>query len=135
MSLAFLLSDERSYVIMSGLDENFDKGIKLFEHLLANAAPEEEALKNMISNVLKARSDAKLNKGNILFGAMQSYAQYGENSPFKNILTEEELNNLTADELVAIIKDLTNYEHRVLYFGPKSEEETSCSSEREPQNA
>ncbi|MFT6167598.1 MAG: putative Zn-dependent peptidase [Vicingaceae bacterium] len=116
-------SDERSYVIMSGLDENFDKGIKLFEHLLANAAPEEEALKNMVSNVLKARSDAKLNKGNILFGAMQSYAQYGTNSPFKNILTTEDLNNLNADELVAMIQDLTNYQHRVLYYGPKSEKE------------
>ena len=119
--------DERSYVIMSGLDENFDKGIKLFEHLLANAAPEEEALKNMVSNTIKSRSDAKLNKGNILFGAMQSYAQYGENSPFKNILSAEELNNLNAEELVAMINDLTNYEHRVLYFGPKSEEELVAS--------
>ena len=116
-------NDERSYVIMTGLDENFDKGIKLFEHLLADAKPEEEALKNMVSNVLKSRSDAKLNKGNILFGAMQSYAQYGTNSPYKNILSEEELNNLNAEELVGQIKDLTNFEHRVLYFGPKSEEE------------
>lgn len=116
-------NDERSYVIMNGLDENFDKGIKLFEHLLANATAEEEALKNMVSNELKSRSDAKLNKGNILFGAMSSYAQYGTNSPYKNILSEEELMNLNAEELVSMIKDLTNFEHRVLYFGPKSEEE------------
>lgn len=116
-------NNERSYVIMSGLDENFEKGIKLFEHLLANAKAEEEALKGMVAKVLKSRSDAKLSKGNILFGAMSSYAQYGPNSPFKNVLSEKELNELTSAELVDIIQNLTSYEHRVLYYGPKSDEE------------
>jgi predicted Zn-dependent peptidase len=119
--------DDRSYVIMTGLEENFEKGIKLFEHLLADAQPEEEALKNMVAMVLKDRSDAKLSKRNILFGGMSAYAQYGETSPFRNILSTDELNALTADELVAMIKDLTNYEHRVLYYGPKSEEELVAS--------
>ncbi len=113
---------ERVYVYLSGLDENFDAGIKLFEHLLADAQPEEEALKNMVSNVLKQRSDAKLSKGNILFGGMSSYAQYGEDNPFKYILSEEELNNLNAEELVERIHKLNNYEHRVLYYGPKDQE-------------
>lgn len=116
-------NDERAYVIMNGLDENYDKGIKLFEHLLADAQPEKEALTNLVAKVMKERSDAKLSKGNILFGAMQSYAQYGSNSPYKNILSEEELNALTADELVTIIKGLTGYDHRVLYYGPKTQEE------------
>ena len=116
-------NDERSYVIMSGLDENFDKGIKLFEHLLANAKAEEDALKGMVAKVLKERQDAKLSKRNILFGAMSSYAQFGENSPYKNILTESDLNRLTSSELIDMIHNLTSYEHRVLYFGPKSEEE------------
>lgn len=115
--------DERTYVTMSGLDENFEKGIQLFEHLLADAKAEEDALKSMVSNILKKRQDAKLSKGNILFGAMQSYAQYGDNSPFKNILSEDELNQLNPDELVDMIKNLTGFEHRVLYFGPKSQDE------------
>ncbi|MBL4708537.1 MAG: insulinase family protein [Flavobacteriales bacterium] len=116
-------NNERSYVIMNGLDENYDKGIKLFEHLLTDAQPEEEALTNLVANVIKGRSNAKLSKRSILFGAMQSYAQYGSNSPYKNILAEDELNALTADELVSMIKNLTGYEHRVLYFGPKSQDE------------
>lgn len=119
--------EDRSYVIMSGLDENFEKGIQLFEHLLADAQKEEEALKNMVGNIMKDRADAKLSKRNILFGAMQSYAQYGENSTFKNILSEEELNQLTADELVDIIRTLTSYEHRILYYGPKTQEELKTS--------
>ena len=33
------------------------------------------------------------------------------------------MQNLNAEELVSMIKDVTNFEHRVLYFGPKSEDE------------
>tara|TARA_B100001109_G_scaffold255883_1_gene262146 strand:- start:8347 stop:11283 length:2937 start_codon:yes stop_codon:yes gene_type:complete len=113
-------SDERIYVTLSGLDENFEAGMQLFEHLLADAQPEEEALNSLVSNILKTRADDKLNKGNILFGAMASYAQYGPTSPFKNILSEDELKALVAKNLTDKIKTLNSYEHRVLYYGPKN---------------
>ncbi|MEQ8910565.1 MAG: insulinase family protein [Vicingaceae bacterium] len=116
-------SNERIYVTLSGLNENLEEGMKLFEHLLADAQPEEEALKNMVSNKLKERADAKLNKGNILFGAMAAYGQYGPNSPFKNILSKEELMALQASALIEKIKSLNSYEHRVLYYGPLSNQE------------
>ncbi len=114
---------ERTYVTLSGLDENFEAGMKLFEHLLADAQAEPEALKGMVSNFLKSRSDAKLNKSAILFSGMASYGQYGEDSPFKYILSESALNELEADELIEMIHGLSNYEHRVLYYGPKSTDE------------
>lgn len=113
-------SDEQTYVTLSGLDENFEEGMKLFEHLLADAQPEEEALKSMVSNVLKSRADAKLNKSTILFGGMAAFAKYGEMNPFKDILTTEELNSLKASELTDLIHSLTSYKHRVLYYGPRS---------------
>ena len=116
-------SNERIYVTLSGLNENFEDGVKLFEHLLANAKPDEEALAKMVDNVLKGRKDAKLNKGNILFGAMAAYAQYGPESPFKNILSESELKALEAEALTEKIKSLNQYEHRVLYYGPQSNQE------------
>lgn len=128
--------DDRSYVILSGLDENFEKGVQLFEHLLADAQPEPEALTSMVSNVMKDRADAKLSKRNILFGAMQSYAQYGKNSPYTDVLSEGELNDLQAENLVEIINGLTQYEHRVLYYGPKSQSELVNSlSENHKTNA
>lgn len=114
-------ANDRTYVTLSGLDENFEEGMKLFEHLLADAQAEEEALQSMISNVLKQRSDAKLNKGNILFGGMASFGKYGEKSPFKNILSSDELASLNAEELTNMIHDLTSYEHRVLYYGPREQ--------------
>jgi predicted Zn-dependent peptidase len=120
-------SDERVYVYLTGLTENFEAGVKLFEHLLADAQPEEAPLKNMVSNILKERADAKLSKSSILWGAMNSFAQYGSNSPFKNILSETELNNLDAEKLTELIHELNNYEHRVLYYGPMQQEELVSS--------
>lgn len=111
-------SDDRAYVYLDGLNENFEEGVQLFEHLLANAKPNQEAFDNMVSNMMKERSDAKLSKGNILWGGMMSYATHGDNNPFKNILTEEELKSINPSELTALIHEMNNFEHRSLYYGP-----------------
>ncbi|MGB4205377.1 MAG: insulinase family protein [Bacteroidales bacterium] len=110
-------SDDQVYVSLTGLTGNFAQGLELFEHLLADAQPNEEALQNLIADVLKQRNDSKLSKSSILWGALYNYGVYGLDSPFRNILSEDELNSLKAGELVDMIRDLNNYEHRVLYYG------------------
>ncbi len=108
---------ERSYVTLSGLDESFEEGIRLFEHLLANAQPDEKALQDMIAGELKAREDAKLNRNNIFWNGLYTYGIYGANSPTTNVLSNEELKALKADDLVALIKGLTSHEHYIFYYG------------------
>ena len=49
---------------------------------------------------------------------MGSYAKYGVNSSFMNILSEEELANVTSAELLDLIHNLTSYEHKIMYYGP-----------------
>jgi predicted Zn-dependent peptidase len=120
-------SDEKVYVSLSGLTENFEAGVQLFEHLLADAQPEAEPLKNMIADILKNRADDKLSKGKILFSGLSAYGQYGANSPFKNILSEKELNALTPAELTDIIHGLNSFQHRVLYYGPMTQDELVAS--------
>lgn len=115
--------DERVYVYLSGLNENFEEGLKLFEHLLSDAQVNEEAWSNLTKDILKQRADDKLSKGNILYGGLYSFAQYGADNPFKNILSEEELKLTNPQELVDIITSLNNYEHRVLYYGPLNADE------------
>ncbi len=124
-------SNEKVYVTLSGLDENFEAGIQLFEHLLNDAKAEDEALKSMVSNILKKRSDDKLSKNIILFNAMADYAKYGSNSPFKNILSEVELNALSSSELIDLIHGLEGFKHHVLYFGPKSENDLIAALNKE----
>ncbi|NOQ98414.1 MAG: insulinase family protein, partial [Calditrichae bacterium] len=114
-------SEDRLRVYFSGLNESFDKGFQLFEHLLADAQPNQEALDNLVTDILKKRDDTKLNKRTILFRAMYNYGVYGVKSPYQNILSESELKSLTPDELIDLIRQLTNFEHRILYYGPFSE--------------
>ncbi len=110
--------DEQVYVSVSGLDENFEAAVKLFEHLLANAKPDQAALDAYVQRVLKQRNDAKLNKQSIM-GALRSYAIFGKNNSTRYIMSADELKALKAEELVGMVKQLTSYKHSVYYYGPR----------------
>jgi predicted Zn-dependent peptidase len=105
-------------VSISGLQENFDKAVSLFEHIMSNCQPDEAALTALKGRVLKSRANSKLDKGAIMNGLM-NYAMYGAKNPFNYALSEAEINSLTGEELVKRLHDLFNYKHTVLYFGPK----------------
>lgn len=105
---------------ISGLQENFDKAVSLVEHIFANVKPNEKALTELKSNILKSRENNKLNKGQIM-SALTSYAQYGSLNPFNNVLTNDEVKNIKAEDLIYILHNLNNYEHVVTYYGPKDQ--------------
>ncbi len=109
--------NDRSNVSISGLQENLDKGLELLEHLMDNAVVDQEAYDKYVESILKSRADGKTNKGNILRNGLNSYAQYGENSRLRDIYNADELKNMNPNELVAIVKDLNNFKHRVFYYG------------------
>ena len=109
---------DRVFVSLSGLDQNFEPALLLFESLLANPKPDAAALKNMVAGTLKARKDAKLNKQVILQQGLVNYAKYGPKNPFTSQLSEKQLKALKPTDLTALTKKLTAYQHRVLYYGP-----------------
>jgi predicted Zn-dependent peptidase len=125
-SFSVFNSEDQVYVSLSGLSENFDKALKLFEELMADAQPNKEALANLVSDILKKREDAKLNKYAILYQAMYNFGMYGAKSPYTHVLSEKELKALTPKELVDVIKGLNSYEHRILYYGPYGVKELSA---------
>jgi len=112
-------SDNQTWVSLSGLNENFEKATQLFESVLADPIIDTIKLKNLTSDILKKRSDAKQDKRVILQKMMVNYAKYGANNPATYILKENELNNLKASQISNLIKSLTSYKHSVLYYGPK----------------
>ncbi|MCE3278380.1 MAG: peptidase domain protein [Bacteroidetes bacterium] len=115
--------EDETWVTMGGLTENFEKATKLFEDLLTNAQANEEALKNLVSDYLKKREDAKLDKNEILYSALSAFGKYGKQSPYTYILSNEELKRLTSQDLLSVTKKLTSYEHDILYYGSNTEEE------------
>lgn len=114
--------EDQISVSLSGLNENFEKGLELFEHLLSNAQPNQAALKNLVDDILKRRADSKLSKSAILWGALYNFAVYGEDSPYTNIVSETELHKMKEQQLVELVHNLGSYEHRVLYYGPLTKE-------------
>jgi len=117
------VGDEQVYLSLSGLRENFEPALKLFEEMLANVRPDQKALKGMIDQELKVRADAKLDKQAILWRGMLNYAEYGPKNPFTDRLSEKELKSLKADELTRYIRTLSDYSHTVLYYGPTGGDE------------
>jgi len=117
-------SSDRVYVTLSGLDENFEKAMSILESLLADPQVNQEAFDNLILDINKSRADAKLNQ-NRLFSMLSTYGQWGPKSSSTNVLSQKELSQLKPEQLIDRVKDLKNYEHRVLYYGPKKAEQIS----------
>lgn len=103
-------------ISITGLQENFDKAVSLFEDILANCRPDTAALSALKGRILKARANAKLNKQAILQGLL-NYARYGAKNPYNTVLTTDELNNLKAEDLVNILHGLLSYKHTIIYYG------------------
>ena len=112
-------SEEYTTVTIEGLQENFERAVKLYENLVLNVKADDAALASLKTRLMKARTDAKLNKGAILQG-LTSYALYGAKNKFNNVLTNAELGKVTSTELVDEIKNLNNYDQTIIYYGPAS---------------
>jgi predicted Zn-dependent peptidase len=107
------------YVSVSGLSENMSKALTLVENLLADPKPDQKVLDNMVSDILKARKDNKLNKA-VILSNLRMYGRYGAKNPVTNILSENELKALKATELTQLIKGLNSYKHEVIFYGSQT---------------
>lgn len=132
MACSFYVSpgSRRTYVTLSGLNENLPAAMALFEKLLADAQVNAEAYANLANDLLKARKDAKLSQGTN-FGRLISYVNYGPKNPATNLLSEAELKSMNPQELVDRIHSLSSYKHRILYYGPSSDKELVALLDKE----
>lgn len=123
-------ANDKSYVFVSGLSKNLDKGLELLEHLWSNAVANQETYDKYVQKIGKQREDGKANKRNIMWNGLFNYAQYGENSRLRDIFTVNELKEIDPNELVGIIKSLRNYKHRVFYYGNNIEGAVAALNEK-----
>ncbi|MDO8998360.1 MAG: insulinase family protein [Bacteroidota bacterium] len=110
--------NENTWISLSGLNDNFETALKLFEKMLSRPLVDETVLKNLIEDAIKERNDQKLQKGLILNVAMVNYARYGQVNPFSNVLSDAEMNKVSVADIKNKIKSLTSFEHKILYYGP-----------------
>lgn len=112
---------DRTYVTLEGLAENRPKAMELFEEILADAQVNKDTYMNLTADILKKRSDAKLNQGQN-FNKLIQYAIWGPKSPATHVLNTAELQQMNPEELVDRIHKINTYDHKILYYGPETEE-------------
>ena len=118
---------DRSFVTISGLSQNMDKAMVLFEEIVNNLKPNKEALTNLVNDIMKGREDAKDNQ-NSIFSHLITYGIYGEKSPLKAMfISEKELNAITPEFLIGKIQNWLKYKQFSIYYGPHSQQEVVAS--------
>jgi len=99
----------------------FEEGVQLFEHILGNVKGDANVLKNVVADIMKEREDTKKDKWSILRRGMANYAIYGKNSSYTDVYSESDLKKITPEQLVEQIKTITNYDHKIFYYGSQSD--------------
>ena len=106
---------------LSGLAEYMPDALALLEDLLHNAKVDEEAYQQMVGLILKNRQDQKSEQRSC-FTMLGQYALYGPHNAMRDNMTEQQLRETNPQELLDLLKIISQYEHQVLYYGPIAEE-------------
>ena len=121
-NVSFYVTDNETYITVSGLSENMPEAIALAEDLLQNALVDEEAYQNMVDLYIKARNDAKTNQQEC-FSRLSAYGMYGPRNEYTNIMSAEQLRNTKPADLLNLVKGMRNMQHSVIYYGPLTQQE------------
>jgi zinc protease len=116
-------SNNRSYVYVSGLNRNMEKGVQLLEEIISSSLPDTGAYAKYAERIIKERDDAKLNQDNILYTGLMNYARYGSKSSETDVLSNEEIRSQKPGQLLGQVKNILVSPHRILYCGPSSLDE------------
>ena len=106
---------------LSGLAEYMPDALALLEDLLHNAKVDEDAYQQMVGLILKNRQDQKSEQRSC-FTMLGQYALYGPHNAMRDNMTEQQLRETNPQELLDLLKNISQYEHQVLYYGPIAEE-------------
>ncbi len=107
---------------LSGLSENMPEALALLENLLRNAKADQSAYEQMVGLILKNRQDMKTDQ-RTCFSMLNMYGTYGEHNAMRDNMTEQQLREANPQELLDLLKNIAQYEHKVLYYGPLSQKE------------
>ncbi len=111
-------------VMLSGLGENMVQALELLENLLQNAKVDPDAWQQYVAVCEKERADNKLNQ-QYNFAYLAQYGLYGPYNNYRNELSIQQLQAINPQELLDLLKQLSQYQHSVLYYGPMAADKLS----------
>ena len=113
------VTDGRTTISVSGLDENIGKALDIVEDLLANAVADEDILESLKADELRGREVSKLNQRACQM-ALANYLRYGPEYVAQTTLPSAAIAGLQSEELLAKVREMFGYAHTVLYYGPSA---------------
>ena len=118
------VGEEEITVSLTGLNENMPEALALLEDILKNAKVDKDTYNMYVDQIIKSREDAKKEQRNC-FQALLNYGLYGKYNPITNKMSAEELKSTDPQSLLDLLKNLDQYKHTVIYFGPSSEKDVA----------
>ncbi|MBM3276921.1 MAG: insulinase family protein [Candidatus Handelsmanbacteria bacterium] len=109
-------SDYETSFSISGLDANLGESLALMDELLRQPVAADSALAELIANTLAQRADSQKDH-RTLSQALYLFNRFGEQSPFRRELSNQQLQTLQKDELLGLVSGLRGYRHTLLYTG------------------
>ena len=108
---------------LNGLDENFLKSVQLAQsHLLSPHSTDE--IWDLTKEIILSERDDEQKDPNSLTHALAHYHRYGEKSRYLTRSSDDELHESSVTSLTEIIQQVLGSPRSILYYGPKSPEET-----------
>ena len=111
------VTDDETYLTLSGLSENMPEAMKLAEDLMQNAQVDQEAYNNLVDAILKSRNDAKTNQQEC-FSRLTAYGIYGPRNAATNIMSAQQMRDTKPADLLQLVKGMRDMQHTVVYYGP-----------------
>ncbi len=101
LQVDFTTGKEKSYISLSGLELNFDKGVQLMYQWLLQLKPDEALWQKIAANIKTNRDNEKQEKNEILRQGMVNFAKYGYDSPYLMQPTSQELLAMLIGQLLS----------------------------------
>ena len=108
--------DDETVISISGLDENFASSLALLTEYLRQPTAPDSILDELKQIILVKRQDATKDHRSI-FRALYRFNRHGDMSEYRRVLSNEELESVTAAELHRLVRSLLSYRHSVSYAG------------------
>ena len=115
-------SYEKLYISVYGLSENMEAALAIIEDKIANAVGNDAILANCKADEFRYRMNSKTIQS-ACYSMLTQYINYGKDNPATNVLSNNEIQALTSDQLLAQIKDALGYVQTVTYYGPMEMED------------
>ena len=111
-------------ITLSGLQSQMPKAMELLEEVIRHAKADKTSYDQYVELVLKSRDDAKKDQ-RTNFQYLVNYATYGPHNAYRDVMSADQLRQTDPQQLLALLANLPNMKHTVLYYGKLTPEELS----------